>query len=89
MAEMGMAGQEYCVLLVMAGAWVWMGMTREEAQAGRRQLWVVVQGNPMHSPEDLSLCSKGTREPWSDIYSGMTWLVLWLMVIADVQTWRD
>lgn len=48
----------------------------------------MVPGFPGCSPEDLSLCSKGSGEPQKTIYSGMMQSVLWLGVITDVASWR-
>lgn len=51
----------------------------EELWAGKRQPLVVMPGLPGCSPEGLSLCPKGNREPWRNICSDeMMQSVLWL-----------
>lgn len=57
----------------------------EELWAGKRQPLVVMPGLPGCSPEGLSLCPKGNREPWRNICSDeMMQSVLWLGGIIDV-----
>ena len=54
---------------------------REEV-ASRSGAWF-----PGCSPENLSLGFTGNREPWKTIYNGMTWLVLGLGAITDIENW--